>query len=34
MLSDVDIHVLANELDAQVSAAGRLNARPHSAVPD
>jgi two-component system sensor histidine kinase KdpD len=34
MLSDVDIHVLANELDAQVSAAGRLNARPRSAVPD
>jgi two-component system sensor histidine kinase KdpD len=34
MLSDVDIHVLANELEAQVSAAGRLNARPRSAVPD
>jgi K+-sensing histidine kinase KdpD len=30
MLSDVDIHVLANELDAQTSAAQRLNARqPH-----
>jgi two-component system, OmpR family, sensor histidine kinase KdpD len=27
MLADVDIHVLANELDAQTSAAERLNAR-------
>ncbi len=28
MLADVDIHVLADELDAQTRAAGRLNARP------
>jgi two-component system sensor histidine kinase KdpD len=33
MLSDVDIHVLANELDAQTSAAQRLNARQPQRLP-
>jgi hypothetical protein len=29
MLSDVDIHILAKEYEAQATAAQRLNARPH-----